>query len=33
MNINISEINKIILKFMEMFSKNVKMTLIIKYMH
>ena len=33
MNIDISEINKNTLKFMEIFSKSVKMTLIIKYIH
>ena len=33
MNIDISEINKNTLKFMEILSKNVKMTLIIKYIH
>ena len=33
MNIDISEINKITLKFMEILSKSVKMTLIIKYIH
>ena len=33
MNIDISEINKNILKFMEILSKIVKMTLIIKYIH
>ena len=32
-NIYISEINKNILKFMEILSKSVKMTLIIKYIH
>ena len=31
MNIDISEINKNTLKFMEILSKSVKMTLIIKY--
>ena len=33
MNIDISEINKNILKFVEMLSTSVKMTLIIKYIH
>ena len=33
MNIDISEINKNILKFMEIFSKSVKMILIIKYIY
>ena len=33
MNIDISEINKNTLKFMEILSKSVKMTLIIKYIH
>ena len=33
MNIDISEINKNTLKFLEMFSKSVKMKLIIKYIH
>ena len=33
MNIDISEINKNILKFMEILSKSVKMTLIIKYIY
>ena len=33
MNIDISEINKYNLKFMEILSKRVKMTLIIKYIH
>ena len=33
MNIDISKINKITLKFMEILSKSVKMTLIIKYIH
>ena len=33
MNIDISEINKITLKFMEKLSKSIKMTLIIKYIH
>ena len=33
MNIDTSKINKNTLKFMEMFSKSVKMTLIIKYIH
>ena len=33
MNINISKINKNILKFIEILSKSVKMTLIIKYIH
>ena len=33
MNIDISEINKNILKFMKILSKSVKMTLIIKYIH
>ena len=33
MSINISEINKNTLKFMEILSKSVKMTLIIKYIH
>ena len=33
MNIDISEINKNILKFMEILSKSVKMTFIIKYIH
>ena len=32
-NIDISEINKNTLKFMEILSKSVKMTLIIKYIH
>ena len=33
MNIDISEINKNTLKFMEILFKNVKMTLIIKHTH
>ena len=33
MNIDISKINKNTLKFIKIFSKSVKMTLIIKYMH
>ena len=33
MNIDISEINKNTLKFMEMLSKSVQITLIIKYIH
>ena len=33
MNIDISEINKNTLKFMKIFCKNIKMTLIIKYTH
>ena len=33
MNIDISEINKNTLKFMKIFSKSKKMTLIIKYIH
>ena len=33
MNIDISEINKNTLKFIEILSKSVKMTLIIKYIH
>ena len=33
MNIDISEINKNTLKFMEILSKSIKMTLIIKYIH
>ena len=33
MNIDISEINKNALKFMEILYKNVKMTLIMKYTH
>ena len=33
MNIDISEINKNTLKFMEILSQSVKMTLIIKYIH
>ena len=33
MNIDILEINKNTLKFMEMLSKSVQMTLIIKYIH
>ena len=33
MNIDISEINKNTLKFMEILSKSIKMTLIIKYVH
>ena len=33
MNIDISEINKNTLKFMEILCKSVKMTLIIKYTH
>ena len=33
MNINISEINKNTLKFMEILCKSVKMTLIMKYTH
>ena len=33
MNIDISEINKNTLKFMEIFFKNLKMTLIIKHTH
>ena len=33
MNIDISEINKITLKFMEILSKSVKMKLIIKYIY
>ena len=33
MSIDISEINKNTLKFMEILYKNVKMTLIIKYTH
>ena len=33
MSINISEINKNTLKFIEILCKNVKMTLIIKYTH
>ena len=33
MNIDILEINKNTLKFMEIFSKNIKMTVIIKYIH
>ena len=33
MNIDILEIDKNTLKFMEIFSKSVKMTLIIKYIH
>ena len=32
MNIDISKINKNTLKFIKIFSKSVKMTLIIKYM-
>ena len=33
MNIDISEINKNTLKFMEILSKSVKITLLIKYIH
>ena len=33
MNIDISKINKNTLKFMEILSKSVQMTLIIKYIH
>ena len=33
MNIDILEINKNTFKFMEMLSKSVQMTLIIKYIH
>ena len=33
MNIDISKINKNTLKFIEILSKSVKMTLIIKYIH
>ena len=33
MNIDISKINKNTLKFRKLFSKSVKMTLIIKYIH
>ena len=33
MNIDILEINKYNLKFMEILSKSVKITLIIKYIH
>ena len=33
MNIDISEINKNTLKFMEKLCKSVKMTLIMKYTH
>ena len=33
MNIDISEINKNTLKFMEILSKSAKITLIIKYIH
>ena len=33
MNIDISEINKNTLKFMEMLLKSVKMTLLIKYIY
>ena len=33
MNIDISEINKNILKFIEILSKSVKMILIIKYIY
>ena len=33
MNIDISKINKNTLKFIEILSKNIKMTLIIKYIH
>ena len=33
MSIDISEINKNTLKFMEILYKNIKMTLIIKYTH
>ena len=33
MNIEISEIKKNILKFMQIVSKNIKMTLIIKYIY
>ena len=33
MNIDISEINNFFFKFMEILSKSVKMTLIIKYIH
>ena len=33
MNIDISKINKNTLKFLKIFSKSVKMTLIIKYIH
>ena len=33
MNIDISEISKNTLKFIEILSKSVKMTLIIKYIH
>ena len=33
MNIDISKINKNTLKFIKIFSKSVKMTLIIKYIH
>ena len=33
MNIDVSEINKNTLKLMEILSKNIKMTLIIKYIH
>ena len=33
MNIDISKINKNTLKFIKIFSKSVKMTLIIQYIH
>ena len=33
MNIDISKINKNTLEFMKILSKNVKITLIIKYIH
>ena len=33
MNIDISEINKNTLKFMEILCKSLKMTLIMKYIH
>ena len=33
MNIDISKINKNTLKFMEILSKSIKITLIIKYIH
>ena len=33
MNIDISKINKNTLKFMKIFYKNIKMILIIKYIH
>ena len=33
MNIDISKINKNTLKFMKIFSKSIKMTLIIKYIY